>query len=100
MEHDSNCHVEIFHKPFDEKRVSQVSLANLRIGGMGCHNCAIRVRNALLQLDGVDWVDVDLDTGQAQVAYDASSIAPERFIQAVSAAGNDGRHEYRAFLIG
>src|SRR3972149_8768030 len=77
MEHDPNCHVEMFHKPFDETDVSAFSKANLLVSGMGCHNCAIRVRNAILQLDGVNWVDIDLETGKTLIAYDATKISPE-----------------------
>lgn len=99
MEHDPNCHVEQFHKPFDEKDASKVSKASLAVSGMGCHNCAMRVRNAILRLDGVNWVDVDLDTGTALVAYNADSISPQQFVPAVAAAGNDGHHNYQAMLI-
>ncbi|MEX2161560.1 MAG: heavy-metal-associated domain-containing protein [Anaerolineales bacterium] len=98
MEHDSNCHVDPFHKSFDEKDLSLLSKAGLLISGMGCPNCAIRVRNAILQLDGVNWVDVDLPTGKAQVAYDATKISPEKFIPAVATADPQGRHHYQAVL--
>ena len=98
MEHDSNCHVELFHKPFDEKDLSSISKTRLLVTGMGCPNCVIRVRNAMLRLDGVSWVDVDLETGIAQVAFDAKTITPEQIIPAVAASGNDGRHNYQATL--
>ncbi len=100
MEHDPNCHVEMFHKPFDETDVSAVSKANLLVSGMGCHNCAIRVRNALLQLNGVHWVDVELESGSAQVAYDATKISPDQFAPAVAMADPQGRHHYQAIIAG
>ena|SRR3989339_50475 len=100
MEHDSNCHVELFHKPFDEKDLSSISKAGLLISGLGCPNCVIRVRNAILQLDGVNWVNIDLETGRAQVAYDATKISPEKFIPAVAAADPQGRHHYQAVIAG
>lgn len=99
MAHDSSCHVDLFHKPFDEKDVAAISKARLSVSGMGCHNCVIRVRNAILQLNGVNWVDADLETGIVQVAYDAAMVSPGQFIPAVAAAGNDGRHNYRADLM-
>ena len=99
MEHDANCHVDMYYKPYDEKEVSRISNARLSVRGMGCPNCAIRVRNAILQLDGVNWVDVDLDSGTAVVAYHASAISPQPFIPAVAAADPQGRHDYRAELI-
>ncbi len=100
MDHDSNCHVEMIHKPFDETDVSAISKASLLVSGMGCHNCAIRVRNALLQLNGVNWVDVDLENGRAQVAYDATRISPDQFMPAVATADPQGRHHYQAKLAG
>lgn len=99
MEHDSNCHVELIHKPFDEKDCSEISEAGLLISGMGCPNCAIRVRNALIQLDGVNWVKIELESGKAQVAYDAMKVTPEQFIPVVAAAGKDSRHNYVARLL-
>ncbi len=99
MEHDSNCHVELIHKPFDQKDLSDISKASLLVRGMGCTNCAIRVRNAILQLNGVNWVDVDLETGRTLVAYDATKISPEQFIPAVTVADPQGRHTYLAELI-
>ena len=99
MEHDPNCHVEIFHKAFDENDVSKISRASLSVEGMGCHNCAIRVHNAILRLPGINWVDVDLETSTAIVAYNSELISPQQFIAAVAEAGNDGHHNYRANLM-
>jgi copper chaperone len=99
MDHDSNCHVDLFHKPFDERDVSGISKISLSVRGMGCHNCAIRVRNAILRLDGVNWVDVDLETASAIVAYDATQVSPEQFIPAVATADPQGRHHYLVNLI-
>jgi copper chaperone CopZ len=96
MEQNSNCHVELYQKPFNELDVSEISKSTLAVRGMGCHNCAIRVRNAILRLDGVQWVDIDLETGKAIVAYNAAVISPQQFIPAVAAAGNDGHHNYQA----
>lgn len=95
-EHNSNCHVDLIHKSFDEKDCSENSRADLVVSGMGCHNCAMRVRNAILQLAGVNWVDVNLETGLAQVAYDATKISPEQFLTAIATADPEGRHHYQA----
>jgi hypothetical protein len=43
-------------------------------------------------------VDINLEQGLAKVAYDKTMVAPSAFSLAVAAAGNDGRHEYRAML--
>jgi copper chaperone CopZ len=99
MEHDPNCHVELYYKPYDEKEVSKISNASLTVRGMGCPNCAIRVRNAILRLDGVNWVDVNLESGTAVVAYHANAVSPQQFITAIAEADPQGRHHYLAALI-
>ena len=66
---------------------------------MGCPNCATRVRNSLLSLDGVYGVDVYLNMAMAEVSYDRRRVSGEALMNAVARAGNDSRHEYRAQLI-
>ena len=50
-----------------------------QISGMTCDHCAIRVRDALQGVSGVESVQVDLQTGTATVAsnaaLDASAVA-------------------------
>ena len=38
----------------------------LKVDGMSCGNCAIRVENALNAMDGI-WARVDLESGEASV---------------------------------
>ena len=66
---------------------------------MGCLNCATRVRNSLLALDGVYGVEVYLNMAVAEVSYDSQKIMPMEFAAAIAKAGNDDRHEYRAQLV-
>jgi copper chaperone CopZ len=66
---------------------------------MGCPNCATRVRNSLLSLEGVFSVDVYLNMALAEVSYDREKTPPMELVAAVSRAGNDGRHEYRGELV-
>ena len=39
----------------------------LKIGGMTCQNCARHVREALQEVPGVEYAEVDLDQGRARV---------------------------------
>ena len=58
---------------------------DLAIGGMTCSHCAQNVRRALLECQGVESADVDLDAGRAVVtgkAFDVQSLS-----QAVEALG-------------
>jgi copper chaperone CopZ len=66
---------------------------------MGCHKCATRVRNSLLSLEGVYGVDLYLNIALVEVIFASTKVSPNRLIDAVAQAGNDGRPEYRAQLI-
>lgn len=99
MEQHENCHVDPVEKPLDRDALSGAMAAFLAVYGMGCPRCATRVRNGLLNLDGVLLVEVHLERGIAAAAYDPQCVTPQDLIAAVSSAGNDGRHHYRAELI-
>ena len=95
-----NCHVEpIYKNSIPADQLLKADKATLIVWGMGCQNCATRVRNSLLALDGVFGVDVYLNMSLAEVSYDREKTAPTELIAAVTRAGNDGRHEYRAQLV-
>jgi P-type Cu+ transporter len=64
--------------------------ANLKITGMTCQNCARHVREALQSVPGVDFAEVDLDGGRAEVRGDADFDA---LAQAVKKAGYEAAPE-------
>lgn len=94
-----NCHVEPIQKPAPDHIIQNASRILLSISGMGCPNCAARVRNGLLLLDGVYDAEVMLNMRMAEVYFDGKKVAAEMLIQAVAGAGNDGRHHYQAQVI-
>ena len=97
---DDNCYVEPINKNMaSADQLQKADRATLVVWGMGCENCATRVRNSLLALEGVYGVDVYLDMALAEVSYDRERISANELVTAVSRAGNDGRHQYRAELI-
>ncbi|MBA4157435.1 MAG: heavy-metal-associated domain-containing protein [Gemmatimonadetes bacterium] len=61
--------------------------ARLKIGGMTCGHCVETVEKVLQNQGGVRNATVHLDSGAADVEYDAGSIAPEQLIAAVEAEG-------------
>ena len=97
-EHD-NCHVDPVEKTLDHQAIESALAAYLQVEGMGCPNCAMRVRNGLLGLEGVLAAEVELEQGLAAAAYDPNRVTTKDLIQAVAFAGNDGRHHYFARLI-
>ena len=97
---DENCYVEPIYKDVvsaDQRQ--KADTATLVVWGMGCENCATCVRNSLLTLDGVFGVDVYLNMAVAEVSYNQEKISAHQLVETVSAAGNDGRHQYRAELV-
>ena len=96
---NENCYVEPIYKTASSDQIQNADNATLAVWGMGCENCVTRVRNSLLSLDGVYGVDVYLNMALAEVSYDSKKISAVELVDAVSRAGNDGRHKYRAELI-
>lgn len=96
---DENCYVEPIYKSASADQIRNADNALLAVWGMGCENCATRVRNSLLALEGVYGVEIYLNMALADVRYDSQKVSAENLVDAVSRAGNDGRHEYRAQLI-
>ena len=93
------CHVEPIHKAVDAQRLSDAPLVYLLVRGMGCPACAMRVRNALLGVEGVLAADVFLEPGVASVLYDPAQAAVEALPVAVAAADATGRHHYTAQIV-
>lgn len=94
-----NCHVEPIQKTALDHVIQSADRILLSISGMGCPNCATRVRNGLLLLDGVHDAEVMWNMYMAEVYCDEKKISAEMLIQAVAGAGNDGRHNYMAQVI-
>ncbi len=94
-----SCYVKPIYKTASMDQFLKAGTATLAVWGLGCENCVTRVRNSLLQLDGVFGVDVFLNMAIAEVHYDSKKISADALVTAISSAGNDGRHNYRAELI-
>jgi copper chaperone CopZ len=95
-----NCHLEPLRKHVTAEEINEAQMATLAVEGMGCVHCATRVRNGLLNLDGVVSANIDLATGLAFVDYIPARTNRAALIQAVAAAGHDGHHIYRASISG
>ena len=58
----------------------------LRISGMHCSHCRVKVEQALQKVAGVYGAAVDLDGGTAEVDFDGTA-APEALVAAVNGVG-------------
>ena len=64
-----------------------MAISTLKIQGMTCNHCVVRVAKALKALPGVQDAQVDLQKGEAAVTYDDTSITPDKLSFAVVDAG-------------
>ncbi len=96
---NANCHVAPIQKDVSVEDQNAAQMVILAVWGLGCENCANRVRNSLLRLDGVVSADVGLAHGLALVDYVPSKTNLNDILLAVAAAGNDGHHHYRAEIV-
>ncbi|HHW14544.1 MAG TPA: cation-translocating P-type ATPase, partial [Firmicutes bacterium] len=61
--------------------------ATLKIGGMSCASCAVRIEKALSELPGVEEANVNLALERATVKYDPSKVDVERLKRVVTDTG-------------
>jgi copper chaperone len=59
--------------------------ATIKIEGMSCEHCVMRVKKAFETLGGIAGLDVKI--GTARVTYDESRVKQEDFVAAIEAAG-------------
>lgn len=71
----------------------------LSIRGMGCINCANRIHNALIALDGVGQAYIDHRTGQGAVYFNPDGLSPDEIIARIASAGGTSGHRYRAEVV-
>ncbi len=61
--------------------------ANLKIQGMTCNHCVMRVAKALKAVPGVQDAQVDLQKAEAAVTYDDAKVSLDKLSVAVVEAG-------------
>ena len=96
---DQNCHVEPIQKAVLDSVLKNADTTLLAVSGMGCVNCAARVRNGLVSLEGVHHAEIYLNMGLAEVYFDSKKVTTQMLLNAVTGAGNDGRHHYEAEIV-
>jgi len=64
-----------------------MSKTTLKIQGMTCNHCVMRVAKALKAVPGVQDAQVDLQKAEAVITYDGSKITTDTFSTAVVEAG-------------
>jgi len=69
------------------KETIGMETATMKVEGMTCEHCQAHVTRALESVEGVREAQVDLASGQAQVAYDADRADLQAMAKAVAEAG-------------
>jgi copper chaperone CopZ len=93
-----DCHVKQVD-PVMRHLERATAAARLFVEGMGCPNCAMRVQNALAQLDGVATAYVGLFPPIGTVRYDPVRVSVDDLLAAVAGAGSGTRHAYRGQVL-
>lgn len=96
---NGRCHVERIEEHADPEDLRRASVVVVRVDGLGCPNCANRVRNAILGTEGVVKAEVELATGRAKVGFDPGRCGVDDVLVAVAGAGAGTHHEYRATIL-
>ena len=91
MNMDGHCHVDVVERKPSLEELADISETRLLISGMGCANCALRVRNALIMCQGVVDAQVDHLSGQAVIHYTPALVGMEEMQRAVASAA-EGTH--------
>jgi copper chaperone CopZ len=95
---DDTCEIKAINKtPFNEEK-QNFQVTHLSINGLNCPNCAIRVRNALLNTYGVTDTIIDHIDGSGEVTHNPDIVERISLIEIVSKAGG-GRHRYSAKIL-
>ncbi len=63
--------------------------ATIKISGMGCASCALKIEKSLNELDGVENASVNLGTEEARVNYDSGKLKLSDLTNAVEDTGYD-----------
>lgn len=61
----------------------------LEVQGMTCGHCKAAVTGALQSLAGVEEIEVDLDAGKVEVAYENGKVNIEKMKEAIEDQGYD-----------
>ena len=59
----------------------------LAVEGMTCHSCVSHVKKALMEVDGVDTVDVRFSERKVHVRHDAGAAPVPQLVEALAEAG-------------
>lgn len=96
---EKDCHVEPVQKTPSSEEMESSEMIFLSVQIMGCRNCANRVQNSLIQIEGVIDAEVSHTAEIAEIYYNPELTNQAALVEAVARAGRNGRHEYQAQIL-
>ncbi len=94
-----SCQITPVHKSITEEEKMNTQVTYLAISGLNCPNCALRVKNALMNEYGVIEALIDHADGMGEITFNPEIINRSDLVNIISKAGNDGTHSYSAIII-
>jgi len=59
----------------------------LKISGMHCSSCSLRIDGDLEEIEGVVTANTNFAKGQTEVQYEESKVATDRLVEVIKKAG-------------
>lgn len=69
--------------------MTELARNQLKIAGMDCADCALKLEKGVARLDGVHRADVNFATATMWVQYDAETVAPQDIVRRIRTLGYD-----------
>ena len=70
---------------------ASAAAAEIEIVGMHCDSCVQAITAELDKLEGVYASEADFEKGWAKVMYEAASVKPEAFVEAIDKLGYEAK---------
>ena len=93
------CQITPVHKSITEEEKLTTLVTYLAISGLNCPNCALRVKNALMNEYGVIDALIDHADGLGEITFNPNLIEKSKLLKIISSAGGDGVHSYSAIIM-
>jgi copper chaperone len=67
--------------------IGNMTQETIKVEGMSCMHCQLRVKKAVEAVEGVQRADVNLQTKQVTIDYDEGKANPEKIRDAIRESG-------------
>lgn len=71
--------------------ISKTKTIKIKCEEMTCAGCKKKITKSINNLEGVNDIDVDLDTKVITVSFDESKTSPDKIIDAIAKAGYESQ---------